>query len=179
MVFTPFANQTDPVAFEPRRRALRAQAPMIKLSRLADYAVVLLSQMGGETKAVHNALDLAERTGLPMPTVSKVLAMLARDGILISVRGAKGGYRLAAPPARISVANVIAAIDGPIALTQCVDSAGSCNVETLCPTRAGWHKINAAILGALTGVTLADLIAPPLAFTEPPAPPRRASQDSA
>ncbi len=137
---------------------------MIKLSRLADYAVLLLTQMGGEARAVHNALDLADRTGLPLPTVSKILATLARDGVLLSVRGARGGYRLAAAPERISVAAIIAAIDGPIALTQCVDTAGSCNVESLCPTRAGWHKINAAILGALSGVTLADLMPEPPAM---------------
>ena len=141
---------------------------MIKLSRLADYAVVLLSQMGGDTKAVHNALDLAERTGLPVPTVSKILATLARTGVLISVRGAKGGYRLATAAERITVADIIAAIDGPIALTQCVDTAGSCNVETLCPTRAGWHKINDAILGALTNVSLADLMTPSIPYGPPP-----------
>jgi FeS assembly SUF system regulator len=152
---------------------------MIKLSRLADYAVVLLTQMGGDTKAVHNAIDLAERTGLPLPTVSKILAMLARDGVLISVRGAKGGYRLAAPPPRITVAAIISAIDGPIALTQCVDTAGSCNVETLCPTRSGWHKINAAIQNALSGVTLADLVGEPLAFAKVPPRPRTAPQEGA
>lgn len=144
---------------------------MIKLSRLADYAVVLLTQMGGAGKSVHNALDLAERTGLPVPTVSKVLATLARDGLLISVRGARGGYRLGAAPERISVAAIISAIDGPIALTQCVDTAGSCNVETLCPTRAGWHKINDAIRGALTCVTLADLMTPAVMFSATPAVP--------
>src|SRR5690606_8013215 len=143
-----------------------ACSAMIKLSRLADYAVLLLTQMGGDGRTVHNALDLADRTGLPVPTVSKILATLARDGLLLSVRGAKGGYRLAAVPERITVAAIIAAIDGPIALTQCVDSAGTCNVETLCPTRAGWHKINAAVLGALSGVTLADLMAPPMVVSD-------------
>ncbi len=151
---------------------------MIKLSRLADYAVLLLTGMGSDPKAVHNALDLAERTGLPMPTVSKILATLTRDGVLASVRGAKGGYRLAAAPDRITVAAIIAAIDGPIALTQCVDTAGSCNVETLCPTRAGWHKINDAILAALMDVTLADLIVPP-AFTTPAAPITLSTKQSA
>lgn len=140
---------------------------MIKLSRLADYAVVLLTQMGGGVKSVHNAIDLAERTGLPVPTVSKILATLARHDVLKSVRGARGGYRLAQAPERVTVADIIAAIDGPIALTQCVDTAGSCNVETLCPTRAGWHKINDAIQGALAGVTLADLMASPPAMFPP------------
>lgn len=140
---------------------------MIKLSRLADYAVVLLTQMGSDAKAVHNALDLAERTGLPVPTVSKVLATLARNRVLTSVRGAKGGYRLAAAPERITVAEVISAIDGPIALTQCVDrTADICIVETLCPSRAGWHKINRAVERALSGVTLADLIGEPPIIAE-------------
>jgi FeS assembly SUF system regulator len=142
---------------------------MIKLSRLADYAVVLLSQMGSDDKGVHNALDLAARTGLPVPTVSKILATLARRGVLHSVRGAKGGYRLGAPPAKISVADIISAIDGPIALTQCVDPAGNCNVEALCPTRDGWHRINAVIRGALAGITLADLIGPPVILADLPA----------
>lgn len=139
---------------------------MIKLSRLADYAVMLLTRMGCEQQATHNALDLASRTGLPVPTVSKILAMLARSGVLTSVRGAKGGYRLAATPDRITVAEIISAIDGPIALTQCVDAAGSCNVETMCPTRDGWHRINQAIRHALSGVSLAELVGPIPAFPE-------------
>lgn len=147
---------------------------MIKLSRLADYAVVLMTQMGTAPKGVHNALDLAERTGLPVPTVSKVLATLARDGLLRSVRGAKGGYQLAAAPERITVAGIISAIDGPIALTQCIDTRGSCNVETLCPTRDGWHRINEAVNRALSGVTLAELMGAPPPPAEFPAAPRPA-----
>ena len=112
---------------------------MIKLSRLADYAVVLLTQMGDDPKHVFNALDLSARTALPMPTVSKILAT----------------------PDQISVADIIAAIDGPIALTQCVDdSTEDCTVQTLCPTRAGWHKINDAIHHALDQVSLAELTTP-------------------
>lgn len=144
---------------------------MIKLSRLADYAVVLLTQMGPEPKGVHNALELAVSTGLPVPTVSKVLANLARQGVLLSVRGAKGGYRLGAAPERISVARVIAAIDGPIALTQCVDhTAEDCTVEALCPSRAGWHKINQAVERALAEVSIADLMGTPAMFGDVPAP---------
>jgi FeS assembly SUF system regulator len=140
---------------------------MIKLSRLADYAVVLLTQMGSDAKGVHTAIGLAASTGLPVPTVSKVLATLARDGVVTSVRGAKGGYRLAAAPDRITVAQIIAAIDGPIALTQCVDrSAEICTVETLCPSRAGWHKINEAVERALSEVSLAELMGTPTMFTE-------------
>jgi FeS assembly SUF system regulator len=147
---------------------------MIKLSRLADYAVVLLTQMGSGPKDVHTALGLAERTGLPVPTVSKVLASLTRDGVVWSVRGAKGGYRLAAEPERISVATIIAAIDGPIALTQCVDNAAdNCTVEMLCPSRASWHKINQAVERALSGVSLAELIGTPAMLADLPPPTSR------
>ena len=150
---------------------------MIKLSRLADYAVVLLTQMGPEPKGVHNALELAVSTGLPVPTVSKVLANLTRQGLLLSVRGAKGGYRLVAAPDRISVARIIAAIDGPIALTQCVDhTAEDCTVEALCPSRAGWHKINQAVERALSEVTLADLMGTPAMFGDVPPPARQSNR---
>ncbi len=152
---------------------------MIKLSRLADYAVVLLTQMGFGPKGVHNALELAEQTGLPVPTVSKVLATLARNGVIRSVRGAKGGYRLLTAPDRISVASVIAAIDGPIALTQCVDhNADHCTVETLCPSRAGWHKINEAVERALSEVSLADLIGTPAMLLDLPPPASRPNRSA-
>lgn len=133
---------------------------MIRLSRLADYAVLLMSRMANTPDAVHNAIDIAEATGLPTPTVSKLLATLAREGLLKSVRGAKGGYGLAMPAREISVAKIIAAIDGPIAITSCLEHPGSCGVETLCSSRNGWATINRAISNALEGVTLADLNAP-------------------
>jgi len=137
---------------------------MIRLSRLADYAVVLMSQAAREPAAVHNALSLAEATHLPAPTVSKILAMLARDGLLESSRGREGGYRLAHPANQISADAIIAAVDGPIALTVCVDhghGASQCEIEALCPSRANWQRINDAVRGALRQVMLADLAAPP------------------
>jgi len=133
---------------------------MIRLSRLADYAVLLMSRMSTAPEAVHNAVDLAQGTGVPTPTVSKLLATLTRASLLTSVRGAKGGYTLAQPARAITVAQIIAAIDGPIAITSCLEHPGSCGVETLCSSRAGWATINRAISNALEGVTLADLNAP-------------------
>lgn len=133
---------------------------MIRLSRLADYAVLLMSRMATAPDAVHNAVDLAQGTGVPTPTVSKLLATLTRASLLTSVRGAKGGYTLAQPARAITVAQIIAAIDGPIAITSCLEHPGSCGVETLCSSRAGWATINRAISNALEGVTLADLNAP-------------------
>jgi FeS assembly SUF system regulator len=133
---------------------------MIRLSRLADYAVLLMSRMATAPDAVHNALDIAQATGVPTPTVSKLLATLTRAGLLTSARGAKGGYTLAQPARAITVAKIIAAIDGPIAITSCLEHPGSCGVETLCSSRNGWATINRAISNALEGVTLADLNAP-------------------
>ncbi len=130
---------------------------MIKLSRLADYGVALMTGMAEDTDGVHNALDMSVATGLPTPTVSKVLATLARNGLLVSVRGAKGGYRLGRTPQGISVADIISAIDGPIALTQCMEHSGDCEVESLCPSRRGWELINTTVREALEKVSLADI----------------------
>jgi FeS assembly SUF system regulator len=142
---------------------------MIRLSRLADYGVVLMTRMAQNADGVHTAVGLAEATGLPVPTVSKVLATLARNGALRSVRGAHGGYVLSAPAINITVATIIAAIDGPIALTQCIeDGPGTCGVENLCLTRHGWRLINQAVSSALEGVTLADIVDAPM-FPEPAA----------
>lgn len=134
---------------------------MIKLGKLTDYAVVLLRQMATESTLVHTAPRLSERTGLPDPTVAKVLKILGRAGILRSQRGAAGGYGLARGPAAITVADIITAMEGPIALTECVStSLSSCSVETLCPMRGGWEKVNLALRTALENVTLADMLQP-------------------
>src|ERR1700733_4737033 len=103
---------------------------MIKLGRLTDYAVTLLTQMVSEDKGVWAASDLAEKSGLPLPTVSKVLKQLAKSDIIAAQRGASGGYRLARPGASVSVAAIVEAMDGPIALTECSDGGDhSCGVE--------------------------------------------------
>src|SRR6202008_2585801 len=114
--------------------------------------------MAVKADCCHNAFDLAAATGLPAPTVSKLLAALARAGVLTSQRGAKGGYRLARPPAAISAADLVSAADGPIALTVCIEhGAGACDVESLCPTRSGWRRINDAVRDAMKSVSLAEL----------------------
>ncbi len=134
---------------------------MIRLSRLADYGVVLACQMAVRADRCHNTFDLAAATGLPAPTVSKLLAAMARAGVLVSHRGAKGGYRLARAPAEITAADIVCAVDGPIALTVCIEhGAGACDVESLCPTRQGWHRINDAVRLAMQGVSLSELALP-------------------
>ncbi len=134
---------------------------MIKLSRLTDYAIVVMSEMARHIGAVHTVAQLADRTGVPAPTVAKLMKNLTPAGLTISHRGASGGYALSRPAAAITVADIVVALDGPIALTACVEGAGEeCGVESLCPMRGGWDKINRAIRSALEQVTLADMMAP-------------------
>lgn len=136
---------------------------MIRLSRLTDYGVVLTSYMAGNIDRCHNAFDLAAATGLPAPTVSKILATLTRAGLLISHRGAKGGYQLARNPEAISAADIVSALDGPVALTLCIEHGdGACDVETMCPSRQSWRRINDAVRQALEGVSLAEMAFPSL-----------------
>ncbi len=134
---------------------------MIRLSRLADYGLVLMGRMAARPAAVHTAMGLAEETQLPMPTVAKLLVRLTQGGLLISHRGAKGGYELASSPAAISVGGIVVAVDGPIALTQCLEHGeGACDVEPICPTRRGWNRLNEAVKRALYEVSLAELTQP-------------------
>ena len=130
---------------------------MLRLSKLTDYAVVVLVRLSSGQN-VQTSPGIAAATGIPEPTVAKVLKALAGGGLVASQRGARGGYRLLHPLAAIPVANVIAAIDGPIALTACVEGgAGGCEAEHLCPVRGRWDPVNDAIVEALTAITLADM----------------------
>ena len=136
---------------------------MIRLNRLTDYAIVVLSQLGREARAVRTAAQLAQETGVPLPTVAKLLKSLAADHLIVSHRGPAGGYSLGRAPEAISVAEIIASLEGPIALTACVDGAvAHCDVESLCPMRGNWEKVNRAIRKALEELTLAEMAAPPL-----------------
>ena len=141
---------------------------MMRLSRLADFAVVLMTHVAQHHERVHTASQAAVATQLPTPTVAKVLARLCRGGLLTSIRGVKGGYRLARPAAEISVGAIVSALDGPIALTQCIKlGPGRCEVEAVCPSRVGLLHINVAVHKALDDVSLADIAAPAPAFQTP------------
>ncbi len=143
---------------------------MIRLSRLADYAVVITSYMAAQPDRVFSAFELAEGTGLPAPTVSKVLTALSRAKVAKSLRGVKGGYQLARSADDITAAEIVSAVDGPIALTMCLEHDGACEVEPLCPSRYGWRRVNEAIQQALESVTLASMTSPLLALLAPPEP---------
>ncbi len=131
---------------------------MIRLSKLADYGIVIMTNLARQPGRQHNAPEVAAQSHIPLPMVSKILKSLARAGLLQSHRGVKGGYGLARPAAAISVAEVISALDGPIALTACIeDGPGGCEIEALCPARANWQRINDAIRNALDGISMAEM----------------------
>jgi FeS assembly SUF system regulator len=143
---------------------------MLRLSRLTDYAVVVLVRLA-ETPGVQTSPGIALHTGIPEPTVAKVLKILAARSLVTSQRGARGGYRLNRRLDDIPVADVIAAIDGPIALAACVEgSSTGCESQGLCPMRGRWDAVNDAIYQALSAITLADMrnAGIPPAFRIPP-----------
>lgn len=137
---------------------------MIRLSRLSDYGIVLMSHLAGFGDGnPHNAREIATEAGLPLPVASKLLKALAREGLLDSHRGAKGGFTLARPPHEISAAEMITALEGPIGLTECTVHPGECAQEASCHVREPWQRINDVVRGALSEVSLADLAQPPRA----------------
>lgn len=133
---------------------------MIRLTNLADYAVILMCEIAGATNRI-SAQELSASTNIPVPTVSKILNALGRGSLLVSHRGLKGGYVLAHPVDEITAADIIEAIDGPIALTSCTEpSDNDCGYTNICSMRPKWQVINSAVKNALDDVTLASLITP-------------------
>ncbi|MBF0888206.1 MULTISPECIES: SUF system Fe-S cluster assembly regulator [Gluconobacter] len=128
---------------------------MLRLSKLADYATVLLVHLGRH-EGLATAAALAVETGVPEPTVAKLLKGLASSGLVLSHRGARGGYRLAGELEKVTVAAVIAAVDGPIAITACCDGR-ECEHSSLCGLSGQWDVVNDAILNTLNSITLADM----------------------
>ena len=131
---------------------------MFRINKLTDYAVVLLVEMA-RTGRVRSTAEIASETGVPLPTVAKVMKALAHNGLVTSTRGAGGGYGLGRAPELITVADMIQAIEGPIALTSCVESSEDeeCGIESLCPMSGHWSRVNTAVHKALSDVTLAQM----------------------
>ncbi len=141
---------------------------MLRVTKLTDYATVVMTVLASRPGVVHSASELAERARLEPPTVSKVLKPLSHAGLVEAFRGANGGYRLARPAARISLADIVEAMEGPIGMTECSLDHGACDIERTCDASAGWRRINDVVADALRGVTLAELLQP-----RPTAPPRQ------
>ena len=133
---------------------------MLRMSKLADYGSVILTTMVREPERIQSAVEIAAAIHVPVPTVSKVLKILTREGLVLSLRGAKGGYLLSRPPNQISMAEVIQAMDGPIGMTECSITPGLCTQETDCAVRANWQRINLIVLQSLEKVTLDQMIQP-------------------
>jgi FeS assembly SUF system regulator len=137
---------------------------MLRITKMTDYAVLVLSELvRPESGGSCAAPDLATRTSIPQPTVSKVLKLLARGGLVVSERGKNGGYRLSRPADAITVADIVDAVEGPIAVTECSTVVrGCCELEGRCPTETNWLRINDAIRQTLRGISLADMVRPNL-----------------
>ena len=132
---------------------------MLRVSKLTDYATVVMTCLATSAEEVLSAQILAERARLETPTVSKVLKQLASAGLVDSWRGVNGGYRLARQPAAITVADIVTAMEGPIGMTECCTEGGLCDHESHCGVRVNWQRISEAIRAALESVTLADMLA--------------------
>lgn len=131
---------------------------MFRLSKLADYGIVIMTNLARRPDRQFSAAEIATDSLIPQPTASKILKMLTRANLLTSHRGAKGGYGLSRAGNKITVAEVITAIEGPIALTACIEEgSGACDIESLCPARANWQRINDAIRGALDGINVEEM----------------------
>lgn len=128
---------------------------MLRISKLTDYGTLLLAHL--RVNEVRSAAELASETGLAPPTVSKLLKALAREGLVLSTRGASGGYRLAREPREISAADIIDALEGPVSITECSAADSHCHYEDHCSVSRAWQRINVAIRDALDEVRLVDL----------------------
>jgi FeS assembly SUF system regulator len=134
---------------------------MIRLSKLTDYGILLMTQMARHPeRAMHTARDLSVETRLPLPTVSKILKLLSNGGLLLSHRGVKGGYSLVRPAQEISVGRIITELEGPIGVTECGGSPGLCDMESFCPVSPHWRVISHELRQTLERLTLPDLIDP-------------------
>jgi FeS assembly SUF system regulator len=141
---------------------------MLRIARLTDYGTVVLAHMAGAPTRIHTAAGIAQETRLGVATVSKLLKLLTRAGLLVSYRGAAGGYALARAPEAISAADILDALEGPVALTECSTDM-PCELESVCRVGSAWQRVNAGIRRALEAVSLHDLQSPDLEFPVPAA----------
>ena len=141
--------------------SIRFEGETVRLSSLTDYAIVIMSAAARHCGGMRvSAADLAEETGIPVPTAQKLVSLLTRAGLLKSVRGQGGGIKLARPSAAISLADIVEAVEGPIALTSCMRTDNhNCALEDNCGVRPHWDAVNKAVRGALGSVTLASIAA--------------------
>ena len=133
---------------------------MLKLSKLADYGTVIMAHMAREPERLMSAADIAIETGLALPTVGKVLKLLARQTLVAAQRGRHGGYVLGRHPGQISLVDIIDAIEGRFGLTECASGPGRCRQERSCAVRRHWLQVDRAVRRALEGLTLTQMVGP-------------------
>ena len=130
---------------------------MLKISKLADYAILVMSSISSQNDKILSAKDIAVETQLTEPTVGKLLKILTKHQLLSSERGVKGGYKSVRPANKITIAEIIEAVDGKIAMIECDKINSGCTVESICTVSSNWQKISSAIRNALTDISLADM----------------------
>ena len=133
---------------------------MLRLSKLTDYAIVIMAYLATHPGQPSNAKSIAGQTGISLPTASKLLKRLTQHQLLITQRGMKGGYQLALPACNISLVEIIQALEGQIALTECSHTDRRCSVEKYCMIRNNWRRISAFFQDTLFRISVADLIQP-------------------
>jgi len=133
---------------------------MLRITKQTDYAIVLMGHLAARRDSVLNARDLSTAVALPLPTVSKILKAMTRANLVVSHRGVKGGYVIARDPSEITLTELIEALEGPIAITECLDGAptsGDCDIESCCPTKTNWQRVNRAVRDALADIPLSTM----------------------
>ncbi len=133
---------------------------MLKVSKMADYATVIMSQLAHSAAQPLSASQVSERAHVPLPTVSKILKLLNEAHLVVSMRGPQGGYQLAAKANAISVGQIITAIDGVLAMTECAQADSNCGLQSTCQLRANWRKINRRVLKLLDNISLYEMNGP-------------------
>lgn len=130
---------------------------MLRISKLTDYGTIILACLASQSDRLWTATEVAERTHVALPTVSKLLKRLQRAGLVISTRGSHGGYHLARPAGEITAAHILDALEGPFAITECSGEHSTCGLEASCSVGHAWQRVNGAIRRALTDISLAQL----------------------
>ena len=137
---------------------IACQCTMIKISKLADYGTVIMAYLAQNPAQSHNAREIAAATHIALPTVSKLLKQFARAELAVSLRGPKGGYTLKTPAEKLSLAMIVKAVDGQIALTECSHTKGMCAVENTCAIRRSFRNVSSVVNEVLSKVTLAEML---------------------
>lgn len=157
---------TNVVLYRPKLRVSKpinikqAFLLMLRISKLTDYALLILSEMARQPDMLMSAKALADSLHLNTPTVSKILKILCDAGLVKSVRGAEGGYRLARHAAEITVADVITSMEGELAMTACCESTNLCSIGSMCTLQENWQKINKMVHTLLAKLTILDMLKP-------------------